>query len=137
MTKQQQEFDYYCLDRIKPITEEFTITYNDGFIIRKILYKLGLRTKIKRIDSFVLYTESDDDLEGFKFIPTDIFYDYYEKFFTDVLTIDELKSIVKNINTINIFEYTSLLEFTNIYDDFKKFIEYNWQALDMDGLIEI
>lgn len=137
LTRQHQEFNYYCLDRCKPITEEIPITYNDGNIIRKILYKVGLRTKIKHQDCFVLYTESDDDLECFTYIAAEIFYDYQQRFFNDIFSIEEVKELIKTLKTINIFEYTSLLEFTYIYDEFKEFVEYNWNTLDMDNLIEI
>lgn len=137
LTRQHQEFNYYCLDRCKPVAEEFPITYNDGFIIKKIRYKVGLRTQIKHQDCFVLYTESDDDLEGFTYIAAEIFYDYQQRFFNDIFSLEEIKELIKTLRTINIFEYTSLLEFTYIYDDFKEFVEYNWNTLDMDNLIEI
>lgn len=137
MTAQQKTFNYYCLDRCKPYTNEFTITYNDGSIIRKKLFKIGLRTNIKHIDSFCLYTETDQDFDAFMFIPTELFYDNQWKFFQEVLTIDELKSLITTIKTINIFQYLSLLEFTNIYQDFKEFVESNWLYLNMDDLIEI
>ena len=137
LTRQHQEFNYYCLDRCKPVSEEFPITYNDGNIIRKIRYKVGLRTKIKHQDCFVLYTESDDDLENFTYIAAEIFYEYQQRFFNDIFPLSEIKDLVKTLKTINIFEYTSLLEFTYIYDDFREFVEYNWNALDMDNLIEI
>ena len=137
LTRQHQEFNYYCLDRCKPVSEEFPITYNDGNIIRKIRYKVGLRTKIKHQDCFVLYTEADDDLEYFKYIAAEIFYEYQQRFFNDIFPLSEIKDLVKTLKTINIFEYTSLLEFTYIYDDFREFVEYNWNALDMDNLIEI
>lgn len=136
-TRQHQEFNYYCLDRLKPLSEELPITYNDGNIIRKKLYKIGLRTNIKHQDCFVLYTESEEDLDRFVYITTDNFYDYQESFFNDVFTISDLKEIVKTILTINIFEYASLLDFTYIYNDFKEFIESNWLYLDMDNLIEL
>jgi len=137
MTRQRREFDCYCLDRENPLSEEFVVSFNNGTIIKKVLYKIGLRAKIKHIDSFVLYTESESDLEDFIFIPTDTYYEYRKLFFTDVFSIEDLNKLIYKIKTINIFEYTSLLEFTNIYKDFKDFIEVNWNILDMDELIEI
>ena len=137
ITRQHQEFNYYCLDRLKPLSEEVPITYNDGNIIRKILYKVGLRTNIKHQDCFVLYTESDEDLDCFIYIATDKFYDYQSRFFNEVFSLSEIKDIIKKLTTINIFEYTSLLDFTYIYNDFKELIDFNWNNLDMDNLIEI
>ena len=137
ITRQHQEFNYYCLDRLKPLSEEIPITYNDGNIIRKILYKVGLRTNIKHQDCFVLYTESDADLDSFVYIAADNFYDYQQRFFNDIFSLSEVKEIIKTLTTINIFEYTSLLDFTYIYTDFKDLLEFNWSTLDMDNLIEL
>ena len=135
ITAQHQEFNYYCLDREKPVSEEFVVTYNDGSVIKKILYKIGLRANIKHEDCFVLYTESESDLDDF--IPTETFYNYQESFFTSIFSIEEIKTLIKRIKTINIFEFTSLLDFTNIYGDYKDFLESNWSNLNMDELIEI
>ena len=132
-----EEFECYCLDKCNPLDEEFTITVNNGTIIRKILYKIGLRAKIKHTDCFCLYTESEQDLETFYFIPVDTFYDMQQRFFFDIFKQEDLPSIIKSIKTINIFEFTSLLEFSKIYQNFKDFIEYNWSHLHMDDLIEI
>lgn len=137
ITAQHQEFNYYCLDREKPVSEEFVVTYNDGSVIKKILYKIGLRANIKHEDCFVLYTESESDLDDFIFIPTETFYNYQESFFTSIFSIEEIKTLIKRIKTINIFEFTSLLDFTNIYGDYKDFLESNWSNLNMDELIEI
>lgn len=137
ITKQQQEFEYYCLDRCKPLSEEFTVTYSDGSIIRKLLYKIGLRASIKHRDCYCLYTETEKDMDNFLFIPVEKYEDYQKRFFFDVFNLEDLKSIISSIKTINIFEFTSLLEFNNIYQDFKEFVESNWETLDMDNLIEI
>ena len=137
LTKQHQEFNYYCLDRLKPLTEEIRLTYNDGNIIRKVLYKIGLKANIKHQECFILYTESDEDLDEFIYIGADEFYENQRRFFTDILTLGEVNELIKKLKTINIFEFTSLLEFTNIYEEFQLFIENNWTVLDMDNLIEI
>ena len=137
MTRQKQEFDYYCLDRCKPIFDEIVVVYNDGSVIRKVLYKIGLRANIKHVDCLLLYTASDADLEKLVYIATDTFYDNQRRFFTDVLSNEEMKNLFKQLITINIFEYTSLLDFNYIYDEFKELVEYNWDALNMDNLIEI
>ena len=137
ITAQHQEFNYYCKKKKKPVSEEFVVTYNDGSVIKKILYKIGLRANIKHEDCFVLYTESESDLDDFIFIPTETFYNYQESFFTSIFSIEEIKTLIKRIKTINIFEFTSLLDFTNIYGDYKDFLESNWSNLNMDELIEI
>lgn len=137
LTKQHKEFNCYCLDRLQPFENDLQVTYNDGNIIRKVLYKIGLKAKIKHEECFILYTESDKDLEQFIYIDVDSYYQNQRRFFTDILSIAETKELIKNIRTINIFEFVSLLEFTNIYTDFKSLIENNWTALDMDNLIEI
>lgn len=130
-------FNYYCLDRIKPITEELYITYSDDGLLRKMRYKIGLRALVKKIDCFVLYTATDEDLNAFIFIPVEFFYDNYHHFLTDVISKEEFKNSLRVLHTINIFEFTSLLDFTYIYSEFKELLEYNWEALSMNQLIEI
>lgn len=137
MTKEKQEFDYYCLDRLKAIGEDFPLTYTDGSVVRKLYYKIGLRASIKRQDCFILYTATEDDLEGFTFIPTDIFYNNQKRFYTEILTTTEVKELMKKLPAINIFEFVSLLDFINIYSEFKELVDYNWENLNMDSLIEI
>ena len=66
------------------------------------------------------------------------FYNEYQKrFFFDIFNVEDLSSIINSIKTINIFEFVSLLDFNNIYQDFKDYLEYNWSRLQMDELIEI
>lgn len=137
MTKQHKEFSYYCLDRLKPDDDLLIISYNDGSIIHKVMYKIGLKAKIKHKDCFVLYTESDRDLDEFIYIDADVYYDNRRRFFNDVLQMEELKEIIKKISTINIFEFISLMSFINIYDNFSNIVEANWEYLNMDQLIEI
>ncbi len=79
----------------------------------------------------------EDDLEGFTFIPTDVFYNNQKRFYTEILTTTEVKELIKKLPTINIFEFVSLLDFVNIYSEFKELVDYNWENLNMDSLIEI
>ena len=137
MISAKETFEYYCLDRIKPVSEELNITYKDDGLIRKLYYKVGLRAKVKHVDCFILYTATDDDLDTFLFMPVDYFYDNQARLMLSVIDKDEYMTIIKRINTINIFEFVSLLDFMYIYDDFKTFVEYNWQVLSMDSLIEV
>lgn len=137
MSKQQQEFNCYCLDRCKPVSEELPIAYDDGCVITKVRYKIGLRAMIRRRECFVLFTESEDDLNGFTYISADHFYDNQERFFTEVISFEEFKELIKKLPNINIFEFVSLLSFINIYADFKNFVDANWEILNMDNLIEI
>ena len=137
MTKEKQEFDYYCLDRLKAIGEDFPLAYTDGSVARKLYYKIGLRASIKRQDCLIKYTATEDDLEGFTFIPTDVFYNKQKRFYTEILTTTEVKELIKKLPAINIFEFVSLLDFVNIYSEFKELIDYNWENLNMDSLIEI
>lgn len=137
LTKQHQEFNYYCLDRQKPLTEEIRLTINDGNIIRKVLYKIGLKADIKHHECFILYTESDQDLDEFIYIDAEDFYNNQRRFFTEILSIEEVKELIKTLKTINIFEFASLLEFTHIYEEFQEFVETNWTVLNMDSLIEL
>ena len=136
MTKEHQEFNYYCLDRCK-VGDEFPISYNDGVVVHKRRYKLGLKTKIKRQECFILYTDSDADFDTFTYISAETFYNFQQRFFTDIFSVEEFKEIIKVLNTINIFEYTSLLNFDNIFSDYYDMVEDNWDALRMDDLIEI
>ena len=138
VTQQKQEFEYYCLDRTKPISEDITIACkNEDNIIKKHHYKTALQANIKHKECIVLYTETDEDLDNFVYTSTEMFYDNQERFFNGIFTLEEFKEIIKNIRTINVFEFTSLLNFTNIYEDFKTFIEYNWNIVKMDELIEL
>ena len=137
MTRQRQEFNYYCLDRCKPIFDEITVTYNTGSVIKKVLYKIGLRANIIHLACLLLYTASDTDLDTLVYIATDVFYDNQYRLHTNIISIEEKDTLFRKLSTINIFEYTSLLDFTYIYDEFKELVEYNWDALDMDNLIEV
>lgn len=110
---------------------------NDGNIIKRVVYKVGLKAKIKHEDCFILYTNSDKDLYQFIYIGVDTYYKNQRRFFNEILPIIEAKEIIKNIKTINIFQFVSLLNFINIYDDFKLFVEQNWDVLDMNDLIEL
>lgn len=98
---------------------------------------MGLRAKIKHEDCFILYTNSDKDLYQFIYIGVDTYYKNQRRFFNEILPVFEVKEIIKNIKTINIFQFVSLLNFINIYDDFKLFVEQNWDVLDMNNLIEL
>lgn len=137
ITRQHREFDCYCLDRLQPFENDLKITYNDGNIIRKVIYKVGLRANIKHQECFILYTASDRDFEQFIYIDADVYYDNQHRFFNDIISSEELREIIKRIKTMNIFEFVSLLDFINIYDEFKEMLEDNWDVLDMDNLIEI
>lgn len=136
MTRQEELFHYYCFDRILQLPEEFTIAYKENERIKRINYKIGLRAKIKHLDCFVLYTESDDDLDGMLFIPVNLFYDNYEYITCKVISKEDYSYFIRSLSTINIFELASLLDFSLIYLDFKQFVERNWEVLDMDALIE-
>jgi hypothetical protein len=128
-------FNFYCIDRLKPLGDELYITYRDEGTIRKQHYYIGLKAKVKKIDSFVLYTATEDDLDVFLFIPVDFFYDNYERLMTTIITKEEFLQIIKRIYTINIFEFVSMLDFVYIYTDFKDIVDMNWQTLDMDSLM--
>ena len=137
MTRQHQEFDYYCLDRLQPFENDLKITYSDGSVIKNLLFKVGLKAKIKHVDCFILYTDSDKDLEQFIYIDSATYFDNQRRFFNDVFSIQEVKEIIKCLKTINIFEFVSLLDFIHIYEDFREIVETNWNSLNMDNLIEI
>ena len=137
MTPQQKEFSCYCLDRLKVNELDFCVTYSDDAVIRKQYYKVGLRADIRHRDCFILYTESEKDLDEFIYINAEEFYDNQKRFFQDLFSKEEVNGLFKKITTINIFEFTSLLKFNSIYEDFQDYIKQNWVVLDMDNLIEI
>ena len=137
MTKQHQEFNYYCLDRLKSCDNIIPVTYDDGGNIKKLSYKIGLRSNIKHEDCFILYTESDRDLDQFIYITSEDFYNAQKRFYTDVFKKFELSELFKKLRTINIFEFASLLNFVNIHEEFQNFIEINWNTLNMDELVEL
>ena len=45
MTREQSYFNYYCLDRLKPLGDELSIAYNDDGYIRKVQYHFECRYK--------------------------------------------------------------------------------------------
>lgn len=137
MTRQHTEFNYYCLDRLKTETTDFPVTYTDGAITKKAHFKIGLRADIKHNDCFILYTESERDLDEFVYIDAEDYYNNEKRFYQDVFNLSEVVELFKKLKAINIFEFTSLLEFTHIYEDFQEFVETNWDTLEMDKLIEL
>lgn len=137
MTKQLQEFNYYCLDRISFLSNDLRIAYIVDGVIRKLRFKIGLRAKIKRRECFILYTETEEDLDQFMYIDVDSYFDNERRFFTDIFSVEEKKEIIKQLNTINIFEFLSMLNFISIDKDFYCLVENNWTNLDMDNLIEL
>lgn len=137
MTNEQREFDCYCLDRLRPPEDQLPITYMDHGIIKKILYKIGLRAKIKHEDCFILYTESDRDIDEFAYIKLNTYNEYIARIYSSIISDEERQSIIKIMKTINIYQFVSLLNFIYIYEEFKDLIEKNWAELNMDSLIEI
>lgn len=135
MTREHSYFNYYCLDRLKPLGHELTIAYNDDGYIRKVSYHFGLRAKVKNRECYIFYTE--DNYEDFIYAPVDYIDEHYESLMLNVQNKEELFSYIKSINTMNIFEFTSLLLFSYIYSDFKDLIDYNWDVLKMNDLIEL
>ena len=135
MTREQSYFNYYCLDRLKPLGDELSIAYNDDGYIRKVQYHFCLKAKIKNKYCYVFY--KDDNYEEFIYASVDYIDENYENLMLNVQNKLELFDFIKTIKTMTIFEFTSLLTFTYIYSDFKDLIDYNWDALNMDKLIEI
>ncbi len=135
MSKEHQYFNYYCLDRLKTIDDELPISYKDDGLIRKIYYKIGLIAKIKNTRCFILYNE--EDFENLTYSSCEFINDHKEDLFLHIQEKRTIKDNIKELNTINIFEFTSLLNFEYIYSEFKDIIDYNWNNLNMDNLVEI
>lgn len=135
MSREHQYFNYYCLDRLKTIDDELPISYKDDGLIRKIYYKIGLIAKIKNTRCFILYTE--EDFENLTYSSCEFINDHKEDLFLHIQEKRTIKDNIREINTINIFEFTSLLNFEYIYSEFKDIIDYNWNNLNMDNLVEI
>ena len=134
MTKEHKYFDYYCLDRLKSIDDELPVSYKDDGMIRKIYYKKGLQAKVKNTPCFILYTE--DDFENLIYASCDYINEHMEQLLLYPQEKEDLFSEIKQIQTINIFEFTSMLNFMYIYSNFKDIVDYNWENLGMDSLIE-
>lgn len=135
MSKQQEFFNYYCLDRLKLIDNELPLSYIDDGLIRKFYYKIGLISRVKSTISYVLYDE--EDFEELTYISCEYADDHRESLMLYPQDKETFFGVVKKIQTINIFQFTSMLNFDYIYSDFKDIIEYNWDTLKMDSLIEI
>ena len=135
MSKEHQYFNYYFLDILKTIDDELPISYKDDGLIRKIYYKIGLIAKIKNTRCFILYNE--EDFENLTYSSCEFINDHKEDLFLHIQEKRTIKDNIKELNTINIFEFTSLLNFEYIYSEFKDIIDYNWNNLNMDNLVEI
>lgn len=134
MSKEHTYFNYYCLDRIKSIDNDLPVSYKDDGLIRKIYYKIGLIAKIKNSRCFVLYQE--DDFENLVYSTCEFVNDNKEDLLLNVQEKSTVKENFKEINTINIFEFVSMLNFEFIYNEFKDIVDYNWNNLNMDNLVE-
>ena len=66
------------------------LTYNDGNVIKRVLYKIGLKAKIKHEECFILYTNSDRDLDQFVYIDVDAYYQNQRHFFNDIIPLPPL-----------------------------------------------
>ena len=135
MSKEHEYFNYYCLDRLQNLDNDIPISYKNDGLIRKIYYKIGLIAKVKQSRCFVFYTENE--FENLIYSDCEFINDHREDLYLNVQEQETIKDNFKSINTINIFEFTSLLNFEFIYTDFKGIIDYNWDNLQMDNLIEI
>ena len=135
MTKEQEFFNAYCLDRMKVIDNELPISYNDEGFIRKIYYKIGLIAKVRNILCYILYTE--DDFENFVYIPQEYVLEHELDLRLNVQKKSELFEYLKIVNTTNIFQFISLFTFDYIYQEFKDIVDYNWANLSMDKLIYV
>lgn len=135
MTKEQEYFNYYCLDRMKTVGDDLPISYDDDGLIRKVYYKIGLVAKVKRTVCYILYTE--EDFENLVYIPEEYVLEHEQDLRLRVQKKHELFEYLKIIQTMNIFQFLSLLDFTWIYQDFKDIVDYNWLNLNMDSLIEM
>ena len=135
MSREHKYFNYYCLDRLKSIDNDLPISYKDDGLIRKIYYKIGLIAKIKNIRCCILYTE--EDFENLVYSSCEFIDDHREDLYLNIQDKQTIKDNIREINTMNIFEFTSLLNFEYIFSEFKEIIDYNWNNLDMDNLVEI
>ena len=135
MTREQEYFNAYCLDRMKVIDNDLPIAYNDDGLIRKVYYKIGLVAQIKRTICYILYTE--DDFDNFVYIPEEYVLEHEEDLRLHVQKKEELFEHLKVVQTMNIFQFMSMLMFNYIYQDFKDIVDYNWLNLNMDSLIEM
>lgn len=138
MTRQYQEFKYYCLDRLLPFENDLRISYKTDYSgIRTINYKIGLKAKIKHEECFILYTDSDLDLDQFLYITVEDYYNNQYTFLHEILSLTEYNEFIIRLTRINIFEFVALLNFLNIYLDFKELVDEKWSLLNMDALIEL
>ena len=63
--------------------------------------------------------------------------DHKEDLYLRVQEKQTIKDNIKRINTINIFEFTSLLNFEYIYSEFKDIIDYNWSNRSINLLFSL
>ena len=135
MTKEHEYFNYYCLDRMKVLDNELPLAYDDEGLIRKIYYKIGLIAQVKHILSYILYTE--EDFDNLIYIPCEFVDNNKESLFLYPQNKQDLFEQLKTIQTMNIFQFMSMLTFTYIFEDFKEIVDYNWDNLNMNSLIEM
>lgn len=135
MTREKQEFEYYCLDRMKLLDNDIPLAYNDDGLIRKFYYKIGLIANIKHRPCYVLYLE--DDFDNLTYVSCEFLDNHREDLLLHVQDKDSLFEQLKIIQTMNIFQFASMLNFLYIYEEFKDIIDYNWETLNMNSLIEL
>ena len=135
MSKEQEYFNYYCLDKIKSLDNDFPISYSDDGYIRKVYYKLGLIAQVKKTICYILYTE--DNFEDLIYIPEEYVLEHEQDLRLKTQNKEELFEVLKIVQTMNIFQFLSMLNFMYIYQDFKDIVDYNWDNLNMNTLIEM
>lgn len=120
---------------MKYLDDELPVSYKDDGLIRKIYYKIGMIARIKNTLSYILYTE--DSFENLVYVSCEYVDNHREHLMLYPQPKNELFDIIKTIQTMNIFQFLSLLNFTYIYEEFKDIVDYNWDNLNMNMLIEM
>lgn len=135
MTEQQRQFNYYCLDRIRNFDDELRVAYKDEDTIRKLNYRIGIEARIKHTNCYVLYLE--DNFDDLVYVSKEFVDDHREDLFLHTQEKEVFIQEFKHLPRINIFQFVSMMTFIYIYEYFKSIIDYNWNYLNLDSLVEI
>ena len=135
MSKAQDYFNYYCLDKTRDADSSLTIAYRDNTEIKKFPYKIGFISRVRQCISYILYKE--EDIDNLFYVSCDYIDNNLERLLLYPIDKEEYDVEFKYLGNITLSEFTSLLDFNIIYEDLKSFIDTEWNNFRMDDLLYV
>jgi len=115
-------FTTYCNSRTTTANQTLTIAYRHNDIIRYVPCFIAMRANIKGCDCLVLASGDDDDFGAMHYLKVSDWNDCGEHIAADILSECEYRQYIKQLNTLNLFEFTSLCRFSVIYSDYLHYV---------------